>query len=276
VQASSVRSLASYGRFSQSCGVQMAMLSPLNAERLWCKCEVRHQGKTIASSVRELNTDTTAQMRYSTADIWAWDQELRFDALEEGLYEVMFYVGATRDSIGTCHGVSAIYLAAPPGSPRGVVRRWKPSYVDAPSTSSGCHAVLLHILPYTNCQVNESGGYDLLQASSVRSLDSYGPFSQSCGVQMAVLTPLNAERLWCKCEVRHQGNTIATSVQELNTDTSVQMRYSTADIWAWDLGLSFMVVTRGLYDLLVYMSTTPHSFAKCHGRSTIYLNAFET
>ena len=87
--------------------------------------------------------------------------------------------------------------------------------------------------------------------------------------------PAKAKRLWCKLEVQLQGKTVATSVRELDEETSAQLHYSTVDVLAWDQELYFMAMKRGLYDLLLYMSATPDAFTKCHGRFTVYLDAPE-
>ena len=134
-------------------------------------------------------------------------------------------------------------------------------------------AELLHMIAYNECKVNPSGGYDLVQASSVRMVSEYGKFSQICGVQVAIISPLKAEKLWCKFEVLFNSNSIATFTCELNKDTCSQTRYSKAEIWAWDQVLSFDVKEGGLYNIILYLSISnvSNSFIESFGRSSIYI-----
>jgi len=257
VQASSIRRLPVSGNLHQTCGVQVAVESPRNATAIWRQLELR-QGNTVTHrDVVQLILGVSSVLRCSNLDVWSWLEVLNFDA-PTGLHEIRLSLSPSRQSFPDCHGVSAIYLAPAQGQAQ-------PPQIAA---GRGVQVILMHLAPFNGCTQNPRGGFDLVQATSIRSVSSSDGFTQSCGVQAAILAPLNAASLWRELNLFDGKQMVHRDVKELKSDAVGLYRAPGVEVWSWDESLPFSSKP-GLYRIRVALSTRNGDYQPLRGESAV-------
>jgi len=156
-----------------------------------------------------------------------------------------------------------------PASPRGQAFAQQDLHVKGTAMSS---TQLMHLLPFSDCSVNPSGGYDLKQATSIRHVPANGQVSESCGVQLAATSGdlLDLEEIWVQTKALHQNETVFAELQHLTNSNSVRTTFPHVVIWSFDLHLSFTAKRSGLYQICLLCGYSPDYLVPCEGASFVY------